>query len=390
MTVAALAGLLLALSPDVGGLARVTHASGVLDLGEPFGERPLRLSGVRLRGMLGLSDGPWALDLHIVGEALGQTVGLGAGGDGFRFGESFRTAALLWVPGDGLTYRISVAVDRLHLRFDDGPWTVEVGRLPSSLATNRIFVPNDLFQPFAAQTFFRLYKPGVDAAIVRWSPGPLTRVEVHGVLGYRRAGQPAWDDPPDGDRSALLVRAGTAWLDLDWTVFGGLFEGRPLMALGVQGEILSWLEVGVEGQIRIPESGDPSVRASFGLGRQLNPDLLIRAEHLYQSDGADTGLERLAALTAPTGQGLVGPHLSGLSAVYQLHPLISVGTVVLRDWAGDAWLLAANATVSLLDESELALSASLPLGPGLDASGLPASELGVSPRTLTGEWRLYF
>lgn len=388
MTLPCFAAMLLAVTPELGGLARATHSSGVLELRglEPI---PLRLSGLRLRGLLDVSEGAWTLSAHAVQEVVGQTAGFGAGGDGFIFGEANRTTLLRWVQAEGRTYRLAAAVDRLHLRFDEGDWTVELGRFPVSLATNRLFVPNDAFQPFAAQTFFRLYKPGVDAASVRWSPGPLTRVELIGVLGYERGVVPATDDAPSVEESALLLRAGTAVLDLDWTLFGGWLAGDPVVALGVQGELFAWLEVGLEGHLRFPENEAVVFRGSFAVGRQLTEDISIRVEHLIQTDGADTPLARAAALSQPTGQGLIGPHLTGGSLFFQAHPLVAVGAVVLRDWSGDAWLVAANTVVSLLDEAELALSASLPLGPGLEG-GLPSSELGLAPRTITGEFRVYF
>jgi len=54
-------------------------------------------------------------------------------------------------------------VDRLNARFSMDRYDLTVGRQAINLATAFYFTPNDFFAPFNASTFYRLYKPGVDA-----------------------------------------------------------------------------------------------------------------------------------------------------------------------------------------------------------------------------------
>ena len=59
--------------------------------------------------------------------------------------------------------RAHLLIDRLNFQYESGKLNLKIGRQPLNLASTFYFTPNDFFAPFAAQTFFRAYKPGVDA-----------------------------------------------------------------------------------------------------------------------------------------------------------------------------------------------------------------------------------
>ena len=58
---------------------------------------------------------------------------------------------------------VHFSMDRLNIEYSFKKLDLIVGRQPINLATTFYFTPNDFFAPFAAQTFYRVYKPGVDA-----------------------------------------------------------------------------------------------------------------------------------------------------------------------------------------------------------------------------------
>ncbi len=79
---------------------------------------------------------------------------------------------------------IHTAIDRLNVRWSRDRLDLILGRQPVNLATTFYFTPNDFFAPFAAQTFYRVYKPGVDAARAEVRLGNFSQLSLIGVLGY--------------------------------------------------------------------------------------------------------------------------------------------------------------------------------------------------------------
>ena len=95
-----------------------------------------------------------------------------------------RSSALSWNLKDGAY--APLAIDRLNARITYNRLDFILGRQPINLATTYYFTPNDFFAPFAAQSFYRLYKPGVDAARAEVRLGDLSQLSLVSVLGYNR------------------------------------------------------------------------------------------------------------------------------------------------------------------------------------------------------------
>jgi len=120
-----------------------------------------------------------------------------------------RSAALDWSYSDDDYAHL--AIDRLNARWSAQRLDVRVGRQPVNLATTFYFTPNDFFAPFAAQAFFRVYKPGVDAARADYRLDNLSTVSLISVLGYEPDAEAETEDkvgrlPSDsGQRQQLAL-----------------------------------------------------------------------------------------------------------------------------------------------------------------------------------------
>ena len=136
-----------------------------------------------------------------------------------------------------------MVADRLNIRWSKGPLDLTLGRQPVNLATTFYFTPNDFFAPFAAQTFYRVYKPGVDALRAEIGLGGLSQLSLISVLGYSRDpnSDTGWSDDPLGDRTSYIGRISTVFHDFEWALLGGQLQDRDVAGGSIQGELFRWL-----------------------------------------------------------------------------------------------------------------------------------------------------
>jgi len=295
--------------------------------------------------------------------------------------EAERSALLTWEQHDSSQSRAALAADLLQLQYQGGAVDLVLGRQPVNLATTFYFAPNDFFAPFAAETFFRTYKPGVDAFRADLRLASLSQLTLLAVLAYNRDPDSAngWERRPDWSRTALLARHTGEWSGYGWTLLGGTVRDRTVAGGALQGELFDWLGIRIEGHYAraevdvVPDGGGLTV----GLEHRYANNFNWRLEYFYNGYPEQSGVA-------------YGKHnYTALGAGWEFTPLLTGGLVVLAALEDGSQLLAANLLYSLTDESELALTGNIARGErptGL----LPGSEFGRQPRQLTLEYRLYF
>jgi len=314
-----------------------------------------------------------------------------------RTGERNRSAALRW---NQATEDVSafLELDRAMARLSLPPVDLTVGRQPINLATASLFTPNDFFAPFAAQAFFRVYKPGVDAARLDVELAPLTYISVVGVLGYDHGSEPRAGDPVRIAESSLLGRGVTSWGDFELSVLGGAVADRAVAGGGVQGELFDGLGVRAEGHARLgdDESDGPEVLTSVGVEHRFQSSLFLQLEYFHNGIGASDPEDYVATLLRGLGDlPYLGRHLLGASASYEITPLCNGTVLGLANLVDGSTLWTAYVEYSLLDEATLALSASVPVGAGPrgDLGGFAVeipTEFGLVPVSASVELRAYF
>ncbi len=307
------------------------------------------------------------------------------------FGEALRdverSAHLEWRYGTGIYSRL--ALDRANVRFSRGRLDLILGRQAVNLADTFYFTPNDFFAPFAAQTFFRLYKPGVDALRAEVRLGALSQFSLINVLGYRPDAESdnGWSRTPLGNRNSLLGRFTTASGNGQWTILGGRVRRENLIGGSYQGELFEWLGVRAEGHVAAPlDEGDRHAEVSIGLEHRWPSTFELRMEYFFHGAGS----EKSGDYIAPTGsQTYSARRYLALGAGYEVTPLLASQVVIVGNLVDYSRMVSANLVYSLGDETEVSLSITLPGGETTRGVNV-GSEFGSYPKSVTVELRSHF
>lgn len=287
----------------------------------------------------------------------------------------------------------TLLLDRFNLQYGRGPLNIKLGRQPVNLASTFYFTPNDFFAPFAAQTFYRTYKPGVDALRADWQWADLSQLTLLSVLDYPiDDSDTGWDKAPDWGNTAYLARASTLIANNQWGMLVAEIDNDAIIGFDLQGELFGWLGVRAEGHLRFFDEDHRDRDAKLSLSFEYRPDSRssIRLEQFYQRSGfVNEQAYRTEALNLDNNRFYLARHYTALGADYEMTPLLNTSAVVIINHTDQSSLIALYGTYSLSDESELAVGINLPEG-GLSQWGQLESEFGAYPKSLSLEFRIYF
>jgi len=312
-------------------------------------------------------------------------------GGGVTIPDAERSSALEWSASED-DY-IHTAVDRLNLRWSRDRVDIIIGRQPVNLAANYYFTPNDFFAAFAAQTFYRVYKPGVDAARAEVRLGNLSQLSLIGVLGYcpDENGDNGWSRSPETGRTSFIGRVSGNLHEFEWALIAGSLADSDVIGGSLQGEMFGWLDVKAEAHMAWPESPEQDRHAEVSLGVQhyWENSLDVRLEYFHHGSGY-TSASDYAEASLEGGHGLyLGRHYSALGIGYEFTPLLTGRMVWIGNLTDNSILASFNAVYSLSNESELSFGAAAPFGREADGMDIK-SEFGIYPCTVNVEWRWYF
>jgi len=318
--------------------------------------------------------------------AAGQSTG------GVTIPDVERSSALEWSASDDKY--IHTAVDRLNLRWSRDRLDIILGRQPINMATTFYFSPNDFFAPFAAQTFYRVYKPGVDAARVEVRLGNLSQLSLISVLGYSPDGksETGWGGRPDGSRTSYIGRVSRNLSDFELAVIAGSLAEADVIGGSLQGEVFKWLGVRAEGHMAWPESRGEKSHAELAMGieHHWENSLDVRLEYFYHGNGARSASGYMSLMSAGKDYGLyLGRSYSALGIGYEFTPLLTGQMALIGNLMDNSLLSSFNAVYSLSNESELSFGAAAPFGRKPEGAEIK-SEFGMYPCTFSIEWRWYF
>ncbi len=286
-----------------------------------------------------------------------------------------------------------ILFDRLNVQYASNQMNIKLGRQPFNLASTFYFTPNDFFAPFAAQAFFRDYKPGVDALRVDVPWGDLSQISLIAVLAYQPdvSNDSGWSNQPDRGGTSYLARAATVFGDFEWAILGGVVRRDKTLGGDFQGELFEWLGVRGEGHITFPDSPLQSsfTEVSLGLEHRWESGLTLYFEQFYHGSGA-ISVNQYDIVSAGRNRVVyLARHYSALGGSYELTPLLNTDMVAIHNWVDDSNLLALYAVYSLSDESELAFHVNIPLG-SKSVGPTIQSEFGLYPWSVNIEARVYF
>ena len=305
-----------------------------------------------------------------------------------------RSAALVWARRDDPDTDARLGIDHVKMDLSLNSIDVSLGRQPVNLATTFYFTPNDFFAAFRPQTFFRVYKPGVDAARVEIRLGELSLLSIIGVLGYDEDSSEdnGWSRTPASDRASSLARVSTARYGFEWAVLSGTVRGSTVAGGSLQGEIFDWLGIRAEGHYSTPRSGDDDSfgKAALDLEHRFGNSLTVRFEQYYNGDGyheTDQFNERFIS------EGILelfdARHYTAIDLGYEVSPLLVAEVLTIVNWTDYSTLLSFYSVYSWSDESELSGGISIPVGERSGSSSLE-SEFGLLPNSISIEFRVFF
>jgi hypothetical protein len=303
-----------------------------------------------------------------------------------------RSSALEWSLSD--SNYVHTTIDRFNVRWSKDRLDLIMGRQAINLATTFYFSPNDFFAPFAAQAFYRVYKPGVDALRAEVRLGDLSQLSLISVLGYKTDPdtETGWSDSPVGHRTSYIGRISTVFKDFEWALLVGALGDSDVAGGSLQGELFQWLGIRAEGHIRYPEDPLHGSYKEFtvGLEHYWENNLDIRLEYFHHGSGLgeDYDYSDIPALLRGWNNYL-GRDYTALGLGYEFTPLLSGHMSLIHNLRDNSGLCAFNAVYSLSNEAELALNLGLPFGKRPKGARI-RSEFGLYPYSINLEVRYYF
>ncbi|MBU0673476.1 MAG: hypothetical protein KJ950_02385 [Proteobacteria bacterium] len=285
---------------------------------------------------------------------------------------------------EGGDSRSVLLIDSFTCQLSSGRFDFTAGRQPINLATTFYYSPNDLFAPFQPQTFFRMYKPGVDGVRLNLRLNPLSQVDLIGVLAYEAdpASSTGWSQTPDWSQTSMLGRYSFETGGFQMTFLGGKVHDRYLLGWGFQGEIAGHYGLRSEGNyIDSGMDGYPAqLNVVFGLDRQVTSRLNWRTEYL---------MSKVFSNNDPVESGYSGRHHGGIGLGYEITPLLNATLLTLINLSDHSGLVAANLLYSLADEVDLTATIFLPLNTS-SSIGENGSQFTDTPRSILLEYRVFF
>lgn len=357
------------------------------------------------RGMARIEPSSHAeLEAHVL-----QTLSIASGDYGpftaaysDRSMEANRFAGLNYAWADSENANANIIVDRLKLHLSFANVDIALGRQPINLATTYYFSPNDFFVPFAADTVYRGYKPGVDSGRIDVQLGELSTLSLIGVLGYQRdaLAEPAAKDPVTWDRSALLLTSSFSVETFHIGAIAGKIPSALAIGGSVEGEVGEWLGIRAEGHFAIP-SGERRNRLELAvtLEHRFENSLHLRLEHFFHGGGrsrkeafGSAHEDRLGPIP------FLSKNLTAFGVGYEITPMLKADALAMLSFSDFSGAASLSMTYSIFENGELAASARAPWGEPpdsvLDESGYiyatPVSEFGFSQLAANLDFRIFF
>lgn len=290
--------------------------------------------------------------------------------------------------------RASLTLDQGSFSLGNVSNELTIGRQPVNMSVTFYFTPNDFFAPFAPQTFYREFKPGVDAVRYERRLADLTQLTLITVLGYfpDRSSDNGWSRAPDWQRTSILGRLTHIIGRYELGLLGGMLSDYSVAGASLQGDLFDWL--GIRGECNYKDTWKDNLtdglQISIGLEHRFSNSLIARIEQMHNGLGyASIDDVDEAFSDNSLRQGFLGRDYSAVALSYEFTPLFTGDFLFLNNWTDSSQSYSLYGLYSLTDESELALSFNFSPSEAPDLRSIH-SEFGILPATVILEYRLYF
>lgn len=280
----------------------------------------------------------------------------------------------------GGRFESQLQLDRFNLRGEQNRLQWSIGRQAIGFGRIGLFSPLDVIAPFPPDVLDVDVRPGVDAVTLERYFG--LAGQVGGVVVFGEA----------KEHNSYLLTLGENVRNIDLLALLGMLRNRPMLGLGIAGEIgelgvrleTSWYRGTDVGQ----PGGDP--RDDFIIGGletwyRFDNGLVLLAEYLYNGPGSNHPDQYpQIATSAPVAEGLsflLGRHYLLLGPSYELHPLVTASGLVIHNLEDRSSLVRPQLVISLADSLQLDLfwafvPGDKPESDPLSGLPIPRSEFG--------------
>lgn len=289
--------------------------------------------------------------------------------------------------------RVGYEVDRAAYQKRFNKLTLGIGRQPIDWGSGRLWQPLNVFGAFAPTDLDTDFKAGIDAVVIDWYPSDFSTVTA--VYAFAPI-----DDATIENSTAVYYRRQMAE-QVEISLLAGQVIGNTVMGVSLEGDWkgMGWRIEGVHNDLN--QINENTLFWIAGLDYQFENGILLTAEWYNHNGGANSEI----ALTTPVvNQQLIyglqqqlGKKVLGIAVSKDITPLVQASYIMLVSGLND---LEDNLTTSLLhqftavysvsNESDLLFSFMYANGKGLNLSGLPQSEFGHLPMSITARLRFYF
>lgn len=303
-----------------------------------------------------------------------------------------RSNLFTWEQHSSSNSLAELSLDSAYLQHQHRHLDLTIGRQPINLATTFYFTPNDFFEPFAAQAFFRTYKPGMDALRAEIKLSNLSQLTILTVLSYDSDETGEWSKSPNWPETSLLARI-TGSLDLfELSLLSGTVKEYTVIGGSIQGELLNWLGIRAEGHYAEPQTKPQqnSCQIAAGIEHYHDNGIFWRLEYLFNKNGFSSTPETVQTIPEGLSEGrYLGRDSAALGISYEFTPLLTGNALAMANLNDHSRLLSLDFVYSLSDESEVGATITFPEGdkPDMDSLG---SEFGRQPSSVSCVYRLYF
>jgi len=307
----------------------------------------------------------------------------------------YRDLANDWVNESSVddSTRAGYEVDRAAYQKRFNHLTLGIGRQPIDWGSGRLWQPLNVFGAFAPTDLDTDYKAGIDAAVIDWYLSNFSSLTA--VYAFAPG-----DNAEIKNSAAVYYRLQMAE-QVEMSLLAGQVVGNTVTGVSLESDWsgMGWRIEAVHNNL--DQTNENTLFWIAGLDYQFENGVLLAAEWYNHSGGvnSETALTNLT-INRQLEYGLqqhLGKKVLGLAVSKEITPLVQGSYTMLvsglndvQDHFATSLLHQLTAVYSVSNESDLLFSLLYANGKGLNLSGLPQSEFGHLPTSMTVRFRFYF
>ncbi len=293
---------------------------------------------------------------------------------------------------NSIRYSSLMKIDRLNVKTNFSDFDIRLGRQAISWGVGRFWQPLDIFGAFDANELVRDYKPGIDVLNINYYPNNFSNINLVSVFSKNKQNNVGIHyNLPLNDKIYLSLLVANSQnkkivggaIETDWLGAGIRFESTYSPATSTQPYSL-FSVAGFDYQ--------------FISNNFLNEWILI-GEVYYNNRGANQASEFSTIISGNDFQRGLLKHLSRQLAAFALQKNISplvliqymwINAIISKPIIETSSLHQLSAVYSVSNESDVRLTLLSSTGKKSDDYGIPQSEFGHIPLSLSILFRMYF